>query len=263
MVAEEPDDGDDPDGGLRRARPPSTGTTSRASTPRSMSSAGSRTATCWCPLRGVEIRMPRTRSGAGVSQHRDSPALRRLSSAQTNTAFFNPFDGLGTGGAALNAASSSRQRRGDRLTVPGISTSLMPGPRASAVSTRAKIQRLPIEAISQASANQRSGRSGRTSDGIAIRLYSRRLLKRPEFTNRNPAHQPRRRHPADDLARPRDIAASLSAAARLAGNQGRSRPPRRAQCRRTAVPELVEGPNVITPSANSSPSSLSTPVSRA
>ena len=45
------------------------------------------------------------------------------------------------------------------------------------------MQRLPIEAISQASANQRSGRSGRTSPGIAIRLYAEDdFLARPEFT---------------------------------------------------------------------------------
>ncbi|MDF9639310.1 hypothetical protein P5804_29235, partial [Bacillus cereus] len=51
-------------------------------------------------------------------------------------------------------------------------------------STRTKVQRLPIEAISQASANQRSGRSGRTSDGIAIRLYSQEDFdSRPAFTD--------------------------------------------------------------------------------
>lgn len=46
------------------------------------------------------------------------------------------------------------------------------------------MQRLPIEAVSQASANQRSGRSGRTSAGIAIRLYSEEdYLRRPEYTD--------------------------------------------------------------------------------
>src|SRR5690606_19503831 len=53
----------------------------------------------------------------------------------------------------------------------------------SRYSSRSKVQRLPIEAISQASANQRSGRSGRTSPGIAIRLYSEEDYRsRPEFT---------------------------------------------------------------------------------
>jgi ATP-dependent helicase HrpA len=70
------------------------------------------------------------------------------------------------------------------LTVPGIRYVIDAGTaRISRYSTRAKVQRLPIEAISQASAKQRSGRSGRTSDGIAIRLYSQTdFEKRPEFT---------------------------------------------------------------------------------
>jgi ATP-dependent helicase HrpA len=78
---------------------------------------------------------------------------------------------------ATNVAETS-------LTVPGIKYVIDAGTaRISRYSTRAKIQRLPIEAISQASANQRSGRSGRTSDGIAIRLYSEEdFEKRPEFT---------------------------------------------------------------------------------
>ncbi len=55
--------------------------------------------------------------------------------------------------------------------------------RISRYSNRSKVQRLPIEAVSQASAQQRSGRAGRTSDGIAIRLYSEEDFdSRPEFT---------------------------------------------------------------------------------
>ncbi|GAA3738898.1 ATP-dependent RNA helicase HrpA [Leifsonia bigeumensis] len=78
---------------------------------------------------------------------------------------------------ATNVAETS-------LTVPGIRYVIDAGTaRISRYSVRSKIQRLPIEAISQASANQRSGRSGRTSDGIAIRLYSEEdYLARPEFT---------------------------------------------------------------------------------
>jgi ATP-dependent helicase HrpA len=78
---------------------------------------------------------------------------------------------------ATNVAETS-------LTVPGIRYVIDAGTaRISRYSVRSKIQRLPIEAISQASANQRSGRSGRTSDGIAIRLYSQDdFEKRPEFT---------------------------------------------------------------------------------
>ncbi|MDO4252629.1 MAG: ATP-dependent RNA helicase HrpA [Rothia sp. (in: high G+C Gram-positive bacteria)] len=67
---------------------------------------------------------------------------------------------------ATNVAETS-------LTVPGIKYVIDTGTaRISRYSTRTKVQRLPIEAISQASANQRSGRCGRVSNGIAIRLYS-------------------------------------------------------------------------------------------
>ncbi|WP_092555142.1 ATP-dependent RNA helicase HrpA [Herbiconiux ginsengi] len=71
------------------------------------------------------------------------------------------------------------------LTVPGIKYVIDSGTaRISRYSVRSKVQRLPIEPISQASANQRSGRSGRTSDGIAIRLYSEEdYTRRPEFTD--------------------------------------------------------------------------------
>ncbi len=70
------------------------------------------------------------------------------------------------------------------LTVPGIHYVVDPGTaRISRYSKSTKVQRLPIEAISQASANQRSGRSGRVADGVAIRLYSPEDFEhRPEFT---------------------------------------------------------------------------------
>ncbi|QTX04042.1 ATP-dependent RNA helicase HrpA [Agromyces archimandritae] len=79
---------------------------------------------------------------------------------------------------ATNVAETS-------LTVPGIRYVVDGGTaRISRYSTRAKVQRLPIEPISQASANQRSGRSGRTSAGIAIRLYAEDdFERRPEFTD--------------------------------------------------------------------------------
>ncbi|MGV9558955.1 ATP-dependent RNA helicase HrpA [Streptomyces sp. NPDC003401] len=79
---------------------------------------------------------------------------------------------------ATNVAETS-------LTVPGIKYVIDPGfARISRYSHRTKVQRLPIEAISQASANQRKGRCGRTSDGICIRLYSEDdFLARPEFTD--------------------------------------------------------------------------------
>jgi ATP-dependent helicase HrpA len=71
------------------------------------------------------------------------------------------------------------------LTVPGIKYVIDTGyARISRYSHRTKVQRLPVEEISQASAKQRSGRCGRTSDGIAIRLYSEENFQaRPEFTD--------------------------------------------------------------------------------
>lgn len=71
------------------------------------------------------------------------------------------------------------------LTVPGIRYVVDTGTaRISRYSTRTKVQRLPIEPISQASANQRSGRCGRVADGIAVRLYSEEdFASRPEFTD--------------------------------------------------------------------------------
>ena len=78
---------------------------------------------------------------------------------------------------ATNVAETS-------LTVPGIRYVVDPGTaRISRYSKTAKVQRLPIEPISQASADQRSGRCGRIADGIAIRLYSREDYEtRPRFT---------------------------------------------------------------------------------
>ena len=79
---------------------------------------------------------------------------------------------------ATNVAETS-------LTVPGIRYVVDPGTaRISRYSHRSKVQRLPIEPISQASANQRKGRCGRTSDGVCIRLYSADDFDaRPEFTD--------------------------------------------------------------------------------
>lgn len=71
------------------------------------------------------------------------------------------------------------------LTVPGIRYVIDPGlARISRYSARTKVQRLPIEPISQASANQRKGRCGRVSNGICVRLYSKDdFIQRPEFTD--------------------------------------------------------------------------------
>jgi ATP-dependent helicase HrpA len=78
---------------------------------------------------------------------------------------------------ATNVAETS-------LTVPGIRSVVDPGTaRISRYNRRTKVQRLPIEAISQASANQRAGRCGRVAPGTCIRLYSEEdFAGRPEFT---------------------------------------------------------------------------------
>ena len=107
------------------------------------------------------------------------PLYGRLSSAEQHRVFES---GRAAGirrriVLATNVAETS-------LTVPGITYVIDAGTaRISRYSVRSKVQRLPIEAISQASANQRSGRSGRTSNGIAIRLYSEQdFMRRPEYT---------------------------------------------------------------------------------
>ncbi|MFD7444361.1 ATP-dependent RNA helicase HrpA [Streptomyces sp. NPDC059909] len=104
------------------------------------------------------------------------PLYARLSHAEQHRVF-QPHTGRRIV-LATNVAETS-------LTVPGIKYVIDPGTaRISRYSHRTKVQRLPIEAISQASANQRKGRCGRTSDGICIRLYSEEdFLSRPEFTD--------------------------------------------------------------------------------
>jgi ATP-dependent helicase HrpA len=104
------------------------------------------------------------------------PLYARLSAAEQHRAF-QPHTGRRIV-LATNVAETS-------LTVPGIKYVIDPGTaRISRYSFRTKVQRLPIEPISQASANQRKGRCGRVSEGICIRLYSEEdFLARPEFTD--------------------------------------------------------------------------------
>jgi len=104
------------------------------------------------------------------------PLYARLSAAEQQRVF-QPHRGRRIV-LATNVAETS-------LTVPGIKYVIDPGTaRISRYSHRLKVQRLPIEAISQASANQRKGRCGRVSEGICIRLYSQEDFEsRPEFTD--------------------------------------------------------------------------------
>ncbi|MFE7506131.1 ATP-dependent RNA helicase HrpA, partial [Promicromonospora sp. NPDC057488] len=103
------------------------------------------------------------------------PLYARLSSAEQHRVFQQHASRRIV--LATNVAETS-------LTVPGIHYVVDPGTaRISRYSKQTKVQRLPIEPVSQASANQRSGRSGRVADGIAIRLYSEEDFDgRPEFT---------------------------------------------------------------------------------
>ncbi|UTA48980.1 ATP-dependent RNA helicase HrpA [Simiduia sp. 21SJ11W-1] len=104
------------------------------------------------------------------------PLYARLSLAE-QTRVFSPHKGRRIV-LATNVAETS-------ITVPGIRYVIDPGlARISRYSYRTKIQRLPIEPISQASANQRAGRCGRVSEGICIRLYSEEdFQNRPAFTD--------------------------------------------------------------------------------
>lgn len=104
------------------------------------------------------------------------PLYARLSLADQNKVF-NAHKGRRVV-LSTNVAETS-------ITVPGIRYVIDPGfARISRYSFRSKIQRLPIEAISQASANQRKGRCGRVSEGVCYRLFDEQdFLNRPEFTD--------------------------------------------------------------------------------
>ena len=107
------------------------------------------------------------------------PLFGRLSAAEQHRVFERKRQGVQRRIViATNVAETS-------LTVPGIRYVVDPGDaRVSRYSNRTKVQRLPIEEVSQASANQRSGRCGRVADGVAIRLYSEdNFANRPEFTD--------------------------------------------------------------------------------
>ncbi|WP_224274782.1 ATP-dependent RNA helicase HrpA [Nocardioides lacusdianchii] len=105
------------------------------------------------------------------------PLYSRLSAADQHKVFSSHPSTVRRVVLATNVAETS-------LTVPGIRYVIDTGvARISRYSVRTKVQRLPIEPISQASANQRSGRCGRVAEGIAIRLYSQEDFEaRPEFT---------------------------------------------------------------------------------
>ncbi|MBW6392260.1 ATP-dependent RNA helicase HrpA [Billgrantia antri] len=104
------------------------------------------------------------------------PLYARLSNAEQNRVF------AAHAGRRIVLATNVAETS---LTVPGIRYVIDPGlVRISRYSYRAKIQRLPVEPVSQASADQRKGRCGRVAEGVCIRLYDEEdFLSRPEFTD--------------------------------------------------------------------------------
>ena len=115
----------------------------------------------------------------GATQIDVLPLYARLSQAEQNRVFNNSRRSSGIRVIlATNVAETS-------LTVPGIRYVIDPGTaRISRYSHRTKLQRLPVEAVSQASANQRQGRCGRIGPGVCLRLYSEEdFLSRAEFTD--------------------------------------------------------------------------------
>ena len=125
-------------------------------------------------LRGYLASRPPSRGGGGRTEV--LPLYGRLSAADQHKVF-SPHQGRRIV-LATNVAETS-------LTVPGIRYVIDPGTaRISRYSLRSKVQRLPIEPISQASAGQRAGRCGRVADGICVRLYSEEDFQgRPEYTD--------------------------------------------------------------------------------
>ena len=152
------------------------GRRTRAASPRAPA-----TSWCSCPASGRSATPPTCsarcrRARPAVKGFDVVPLYARLSSAEQHKVFERHTRRRVV--LATNVAETS-------LTVPGIRYVVDAGfARISRYSYRTKVQRLPIEPISQASANQRSGRCGRVEAGIAIRLYSEEDYEsRPEFTD--------------------------------------------------------------------------------
>ena len=113
----------------------------------------------------------------GSERLRVLPLYARLSQTEQQKVFT-------TGGVGMRVVLATNVAE-TSLTVPGIRYVIDPGEaRISRYSHRTRLQRLPIEPISQASANQRMGRCGRVAEGVCLRLYSEQdFLGRPAFTD--------------------------------------------------------------------------------
>ena len=158
----------------RRTRTPTRPTRS-ATRSRSCCGSGPATSSSSCPA-SARSATPPTRSRAGCRSGVEILPLFARQSTAAQQRVWKPHKGRRVV-LATNVAETS-------LTVPGIHYVVDPGTaRISRYSARLKVQRLPIEPISQASADQRKGRCGRVAEGIAIRLYSEEdFEERPRFT---------------------------------------------------------------------------------
>ena len=171
----------------------------RSSTPSTSSTAkGPATCSCSCQRRARDPRHRRrpapARAAATPRCCRCTPGCRRPSSTASSSR-----TAAGAIVLATNVAETS-------LTVPGVRYVVDAGTaRISRYSRRLKVQRLPIEPVSQASANQRAGRCGRVAPGHLHPPVRRGRLRRPAGVHRagDPAHQPGVGHPADDGDRAR------------------------------------------------------------
>ena len=130
-------------------------------------------------IREVALHLRKAQQQSHDWQHCEIlPLYARLSNSEQNKVFSTSARRGRRIILATNVAETS-------LTVPGIRYVIDPGyARISRYSYRTKVQRLPIEPISQASANQRKGRCGRVAEGICVRLYEQADFdSRPEFTD--------------------------------------------------------------------------------
>ena len=184
----------------RRPRPAPTTRSTRSATPSTSSCARAPGRHPRLPLRRARDPRHRRRAARAPARRRRGPAalrapVHRRAAARLREPHAEP---------PRRARHQRRRDVADRARASA--TSSIPGTaRISRYSARLKVQRLPIEPISQASADQRKGRCGRTSRRHLHPALLRGGLRRAPALHRprDPAHQPRRGDPADGGARPR------------------------------------------------------------
>ena len=161
----------------------------RASSPRSRNCTAKARATCWCscPASGRSATRPRPLRAHGTAGLELLPLYARLSRAEQDRVFAPAKQRRVV--LATNVAETS-------LTVPGIRYVVDSGlARVSRYGARNHVQRLGLEKIAQAAADQRAGRCGRLGPGVCIRLYAAGRLRQPQslYRPRNPPRQPGQR----------------------------------------------------------------------